>query len=71
MTAGEGTTRPAGPHRYPIHPLLCGPGRSLEELEALLPGTIARRQEFDRFMRDARAFGHFFIFRDALPEDLR
>lgn len=71
MTAGVNMPRPAGSRRYPLHPLLCGPGLSLDELEARLPGTIARQQEFDRFMCDARAFGHFVILRSALPEDLR
>lgn len=54
-----------------MHPILAGPGPTPKELEALLPGTIAQRHAFDRFMYDVRAFGHFVIPRAALPEDIR
>lgn len=67
----DGTTRPTGSRQYPMHPILAGPGLTLEEFEALFPGSIDRRRRFDDFERRVRAFGHFFVYRDALPEDIR
>lgn len=71
MTTDVDAARPASSRRYPVHPLLCGPGLSMEELEALFPGTIERQRKLDRLVREVRAFGSFFVYRDALPEDLR
>lgn len=63
--------RPEDARPYPVHPLLCGPGLSMEEFEVLFPGTIERQRRLDRLVREVRAFGGFCISRDALPEDLR
>ncbi len=50
---------------------LCGPPLSDDELEQLLPGSRQRQRDLDQLVRDVRAFGPFFIFRSALPPDLR
>lgn len=60
-----------GARPYLVHPFLCGPGLSMEELEVLFPGTIERQRRLDRLVREVRAFDGFCISRDALPEDLR
>lgn len=60
-----------GSRWYPVHPFLCGPGLSMEEFETLFPGTIERQRKLDRLVYEVRAFGSFFVRRDALPEDLR
>lgn len=71
MTADMDAARPTGSRRYPVHPLLCGPGLPMEEFETLFPGTIERQRKLDRLVYKVRAFGSFLISRDALPEDLR